>query len=402
MRTFSWFVVCLIGLQSVARAQGPSGLTQRVAAAAGPSTVLVLSPSAGNPRNSEGDFIRLRDGRWLFIYTRFSGGSGDHDTAVLVSRVSHDQGQTWSQEDQPVLANEGGWNVMSVSLVRLQDGRIALFYLRKNSATDCRPLLRYSADEAASWSEPIEMIGDAETGYYVLNNDRVIQLSNGRLVAPVALHHRPDWPRPDWKGQVMCYWSDDSGVTWNRSQSVLEAHADGNAAGARIAAQEPGVVELSDRRLMMWVRTDAGEQYRAYSADGGDTWSTLEPMGVASPRSPASIERVPGRPALLMVWNDHTELAVEQRTARTPLSVALSHDDGSTWTPARPIANDPNGWYCYTAIDFVDDQVLLGYVAGEQAPGQHLATTQVTRVPLAWCDDSSSDHATAADDNSAP
>ncbi len=383
-------------------AQTPSPPTAPVADAAGPRTVLVLAPSAGNPRNSEGDFIRLRDGRLLFIYTRFSGGSSDHDTAVLVSRVSHDQGQTWSPEDQPVLANEGGWNVMSVSLLRLQDGRIALFYLRKNSATDCRPLLRYSADEAASWSEPLEMISDAETGYYVLNNDRVIQLSSGRLVAPVALHHRPDWQRPDWLGQVMCYCSDDAGLTWHRSQNVLQGHAGGDPAGARIAAQEPGVVELSDQRLMLWVRTNAGEQYRAYSTDRGETWSALEPMKVASPQSPASIERVPGGNDLLMVWNDHTDRAVNERTVRTPLSVAISRDDGSTWTPARRIADDPQGWYCYTAIDFVDDLVLLGYVAGRQAPGQHLATSQITRVPIAWCDASpSAGTATAADHNSA-
>ncbi len=385
MRMFGVLLISMMYLPAAVLAQPPSDPPQPAAETAEPRNVLVLAPTQGNPRNSEGDFIRLRDGRLLFIYTRFSGGSDDHHAASLASRVSHDHGRTWSQDDQLVLGNEGGWNVMSVSLLRLQDGRIALFYLRKNSATDCRPLLRYSDDEAASWSEPLELIGDAEIGYYVLNNDRVIQLSDGRLVVPVALHHHPDWQRPDWQGQVMCYLSDDAGGTWRRSQTVLKAYADGQPDGKRIAAQEPGVIALADGRLMMWVRTGAGQQYRAYSTDGGENWSALEPMGVASPRSPASIERVPGRADLLMVWNDHTDLAVDQRTARTPLSVAISSDEGSTWSLARNIAAEPNGWYCYTAIDFVDDHVLLGYVAGNQAQRQHLATTHITRLPIRWC-----------------
>ena len=348
----------------------------------GPETVLTLPPGEGNPRNSEGDFVRLKDGRLLFIYTRFVGGSSDHDAASLVSRVSSDGGATWSDDDVTVLENEGDWNVMSVSLLRLRDGRIAMFYLRKNSITDCRPLVRFSDDEAESWGEPVEIIPDDDIGYYVLNNDRVIELQGGRLVVPVALHHRPGWDDLDWKGEVMCFLSDDRGESWRRSKTTRRARS---ADGDRVAAQEPGVIELRDGRLMMWVRTDAGEQYHSHSDDSGETWSTLEPMGVASPQSPASIERIPGSDTILMVWNDHTDVPVSKRTARTPLNVAVSRDEGETWSPSRMIAGDPDGWYCYTAIEFVDDHVLLGHVAGKQAGGKRLATTRITRVPIAWC-----------------
>ncbi|HZQ48506.1 MAG TPA: sialidase family protein, partial [Verrucomicrobiae bacterium] len=148
---------------------------------------LTLAPGNGNPRNSEGDFIRLKDGRWLFIYTHFTTGSDDHAQAHLASRESRDGGRSWSEQDEIVVPNEGGFNVMSVSLLRLQTGGIALFYLRKNSLQDCRPAVRFSRDEAKTWSDPVECITD-EVGYYVLNNNRVIQLKNGRLLLPVARH----------------------------------------------------------------------------------------------------------------------------------------------------------------------------------------------------------------------
>jgi len=41
---------------------------------------------------------------------------------------------------------------MSVSLLRLQNGEIALFYLLKNSEQDCRPVMRLSRDEGTTWS----------------------------------------------------------------------------------------------------------------------------------------------------------------------------------------------------------------------------------------------------------
>jgi sialidase-1 len=343
------------------------------------AVTLTLGVSEGNPRNTEGDFAVLKDGSVLLIYTRFTGGGSDHDQADLVSRVSFDGGKTWSSEDRVVVANAGGLNVMSVSLNRLQDGRLALFYLEKNSLTDCRPVVRFSSDEAMTWSEPVAIIPDDEVGYYVLNNDRVVQLSGGRLLAPLALHHRPDWEKPDWNGEVGVYFSDNAGATWQRSAGWWKAH---DAAGKRVSAQEPGVVELKDGRVLMFIRTGAGELYQSHSIDRGATWSGPVAMGVASPQSPASIERIPGSDTLVMLWNDHAALPVAERKARTPLSLALSRDEGGTWSKPFPLESDPKGWYCYTAIEFVGDHLLLAYVAGEQSPGKHLSASRVRRIAL--------------------
>ncbi len=353
---------------------------------AGDEPVLRLPPSEHNPRNSEGDFVQLKNGSWVFIYTKFSGGSSDHDAADLVSRSSNDDGATWSSDDRVVLANEGHWNVMSVSMLRLADGRIAFFYLRKQSLSDCRPLVRFSSDEMETWSDPIEIIPPEKNGYYVLNNDRVVQLSGDRIIVPVALHSHADPTQPnqlvtDWVGRVTSFHSDDSGQSWQQSKTIREAFLGSNPS-KRISAHEPGVVELRDGRLLMWIRTDAGHQYESTSDDRGETWSEFKPMQLASPLSPASIERIPSTGDLLAVWNDHAHLPVEQRKLRTPLSYAISQDEGATWSESQSIADDPQGWYCYTAIDFANNHVLLAHVAGSQQPKQHLATTTLERLEL--------------------
>lgn len=333
----------------------------------------LLPPGPGNPRNSEGAFVTLKDGRILFVYTHFTGGRLDHAAAHLVSRVSTDGGLTWSDKDELVLPNEGTLNVMSVTMLRLADGRIALFYGRKNALDDGRILMRVSADEAKTWGEATLIT--PTPGVYGLNNDRVIQLRTGRLVVPIA-HHPYDTKLGP--GRATCYLSDDAGKTWRAGKTELPAPAN-----SRSGLQEPGVVELKDGRLMMLCRTDLRSQYRSYSADGGDTWEPAKPTNIQSPLSPASVKRIPKTGDLMMVWNDHRDIAPRLRDRRTPFTVAVSRDDGATWGKARVLEDDPAGWYCYTAIHFVGERVILGHCA-TGADLDRLTRTQITTFPVAW------------------
>ena len=324
------------------RSAGSKGETNGV------EDVLKLTIGPNNPRNSEGDFITLKDGRILFIYTHYTGTSADdHASAYLAGRYSSDKGKTWTQEDVKIIDQEGTMNVMSVSLLRLQNGEIALFYLKKNSTTDCIPMMRISKDEAKTWSEPIPCITDKE-GYFVLNNNRVIQLKNGRLILAVALHQSPGDQKFSNLGRLWSYYSDDNGKTWKASVEVANP--------GKIVTQEPGMVELKNGSILMFARTTANVQYFSYSKDKGETWSEVEPGNLKSPCSPATIARIPSTGDLLVVWNDN---GIDQN--RTPLNIAVSKDDGKTWINNKILENNPKGSYCYNAIHFTGNDVLLGY-----------------------------------------
>jgi hypothetical protein len=187
------------------------------------SRLEVLPAGPGNPRNSEGDFIRLKDGRLLFVYSHFTGNGQDDSAAHLAARYSTDDGRTWTDHDELVVQNEGAQNVMSVSLLRLADGRIALFYGRRESLTDGRPVLRLSSDEGRTWGPPTLCITDEVAGYN-LNNARAIQLKTGRIVLPVARHTLPGQPTIEWPGTLMAYFSDDNG-SWNDSHRCRQHEA---------------------------------------------------------------------------------------------------------------------------------------------------------------------------------
>lgn len=338
-----------------------------LAAAVGqPETLLVIEPTKEQSRNSEGDIVQLKDGRLCLVYSRFTGGTRDHSPADLAMRTSGDNGKTWSG-DKIIVPNEGKCNVMSVSILRLKTGPLLLFYLKKDQRRRaCNTFVRSSTDEFKTLSEPVRVT--LLEGYHVVNNDRAIQISTGRLIVPAALHTGFDETGSvtdfTGKGIPMVYYSNDEGRSWHRSKTAVTPVSE-----RKLVLQEPGVVELKDGRLWMFMRTTHGCQYGCYSSDKGVTWSQPEPTNLASPCSPATIERIPWTGDLLCVWNDHSGTHPFTEGKRRPLCVALSKDDGRTWSRSRVIEADPDGWFCYTSMTFVDNRVLLSYCAGDKQVG---------------------------------
>ena len=98
-------------------------------------------------------------------------------------------------------------------------------------------------------------------------------------------------------------------------------------------------------------------------------WSEPKPGNLASPCSPATIERVPWTGDLLCVWNDHSGWHAFRAKKRTPLCVAVSKDEGATCSKSEILADNPDGWYCYTAMTFVKDRLILAYCAGDKKVG---------------------------------
>ncbi len=326
-------------------------------------TSIVGQVSAEYPRHSEGDIIELKDGTLLLAWTRFTGGGSDHSTANIAAVTSKDGGRTWSAPCV-IQENTGKQNVMSLSFLRAKSGKIGMFYLEKNSNSDLQVHYRWSSDEAKTWG-PVQKI-PAPAGYNIVNNDRVIQLHSGRIIVPVSYTPDIGAPGPLW---VFCMYSDDEGRTWKRSTPDLHCPKKG--------AMEPGVVSLADGRLLMVIRNQMGCIYRSFSRDKGATWSEPIPTDLKSPESPATIKRIPKSKNLLLVWNNNGTGTRQ----RSPLTAAISKDNGRTWVNVRDIDDNPTSNYAYISIDFVKDDVLLTYYDHPKGGGWNL---RLRSIPLGW------------------
>lgn len=334
-------------------------------------TYLVVPAHPGNNRNSEGTIFNLGHHRLLLAWTEFYSSDGrDWGPARISTMTSDNQGRSWSGKHvlQP---NIGKMNVMEANLLRLHDGKVFFVFLRKNSPADCIPMYRISTDNGSNFSPSKPIPVDPDPSYNTINNDRVIQLRSGRILVPLAF--TKDY-RLNHHFLSRVYYTDDEGKTWRASKTVIDVKQ------SSVGAEEPGVVQLGNGKVMLWVRTNTGHPYQSYSDDGGVTWSTPKPMSVASPNSPQSIKRIPSTDDLLMVWNNST-------TNRFPLATAISKDNGHTWKNIRNLDADASHTYAYTSITFVRKWVFFTYYAGPPA-GEHTRapfwSLKFKRVPIAW------------------
>ena len=349
--------------------------------------ILDIPPSPGNPRNSEGAMLRCKDGSILFVYSRFSGtDAADDASADLWSCVSRDEGEHFEPGVCVIShAETRAKNVMSVSLLRMQNGDIGLFYLERHSETDMRMMLRRSADEGQTWFAPTVCM--PIPGHYVVNNDRVVRLSNGRIYLPAALHRRvvrddgSVWfdSRSDFVG----VYSDDDGQTWHESEGKCTLTPIGMS---RTGLQEPGIVELRSGMLWGWARTDLGRQYETFSPDGGNTWTPAAPSAFTGPISPLSMKALPDG-SLLAVYNPiplyngrSDRVNGVWNGGRTPLCMARIQPGARNQVIPVILEEDPASGYCYTSIFLARDGVLLSYCAGGTADGACLNRIRIRKI----------------------
>jgi sialidase-1 len=335
----------------------------------------VYPATAANPRYSEASVAVLTDSTLLYATTEFVGGGADHAKAHIIGRMSMDRGQTWS-DPRVLQENTGKQNVMSVTLRRLQHGSVSgplgMFYLVKNGPSDLQIELRVSNDEGRTFGAPIH-VSTTIPGYHVMNNDRVTVLSSGRIICPVA------WTDDVFKSGgghfvSFCWLSDDGGQTWRRSADQVDQPQRG--------AMEPEVVELASGKLLMIVRTQLGKIVTSLSADGGDHWFAPAELSVQSPESPATIRRIPVTGDLLLVWNNTYTAGANHGGKRTPLSTAISSDEGQTWRHIRNLEDRADEGYAYTSITFHLDRVLMSYYVADSKTGRW--SSRFRSLPVSW------------------
>jgi sialidase-1 len=225
---------------------------------------------------------------------------------------------------------------------------------------------RRSDDDGQTWGD--QLIVNPRPGYHIVHNDKLIQLSTGRILAPEEFQLVTTGD--DHAGYISSTsFSDDNGYSWRPSDNEVNM--------LPVETQEPHVVELKDARVMMLMRTYSGYVARSYSSDGGKSWSKGEavPELRLPPNSSAlNVKRIPGTGDLLLVRS--SDGPKEPPRVRTPFISAVSKDDGATWTNERTIAGDSEDDYGYPSLMFLDDLALISY---HQRDGLH-----VVRIGIDW------------------
>jgi Neuraminidase (sialidase) len=342
--------------------------------------ILLCPATIQEPRQSENSILPFADGRLLLGYSRFTGGNWrDFGPAHIAGRWSHDEGRTWS-EPLVLQENIAQLNCMSPSLLRLRSGRVLMIFSRRDGQPGVpggppftQAMAKWSDDECRTWTDPIPLMPADQ--YWDAANDRLVQLASGRVL----------WPAKTGGPHCACFRSDDDGETWQMSaRNVAEPEG--------IEYAEPILIELKNGSVDMYIRNRSGNLHIASSWDGGDTWtmrknappnmSGRSDTGPNAAHAPCQIKRIPGTGDLLLVWNNN-------RT-RTPLTAAVSSDEGGTWKHFRNI-EEMDGWpprltHCYSSVAFLSGNVHLTYWEAQKRdmPDEHFLSLRYRRLPISW------------------
>jgi hypothetical protein len=155
--------------------------------------------------------------------------------------------------------------------------------------------------------------------------------------------------------------SRDGGASWQVGGTIEDA---------KTWLIEPAVERNAKGALVALFRTAAGRVFSARSADQGATWTKPAATTLPNPNSKFSTVTIDGQ--ILLVYNSSA-------TARQPLSLALSVDDGKSWEKLLDVEAAADGNFSYPCIvAWSEDTVKIAYTVW--GTGLRLATVKLATV----------------------
>lgn len=266
------------------------------------------------------NFLVLPGNRILLAYF-YGSREGNSDVRIYVSRREEGICGQWS-EPQPVSPDDGipHWNPV---LHRYSDGTIALFYKVSDKIYCWKTYIQISKDEGLTWSEPQEMIpGDNSGGRGPVRN-KILKTASGRLVCGGSTE------LSEW----LCFFdlSDDEGKTWRRTSDIAlpELHTEEYLQSGGVT-QDRGIIQPTlwedASGIHALMRSTQGYIYRTDSADDGETW--CDPYRIELPNNNSGIDLDRTDDGSLVLAYNPVNL---NWGVRSPLSLAISKDDGKSW-----------------------------------------------------------------------
>lgn len=311
---------------------------------------------AGNEREFDSahasTLVQLEDGT---ILAAWFGGSWEkgNDVSIWLSRRK----EKWEKPRK--VADVRGVAMWNPVLFQRTDGTVLLFYKVGETIPVWKTWVMESRDGGVTFSEPKELVkGDTEGGRGPVKN-KPIRLKDGTILAPASLEGNT------WDAFVDI--SKDEGITWEKSEMVpvrrvgYDIHMVDRPYNRHYlygkGMIQPTLWQDETGDVHMLARTTSSRIFRSDSKDGGRTWCLAYDTGL--PNNNSGIDLVKSENGvLILVYNPRENLPNYYKGPRTPLVVAISKDNGSSFAEFA-VLEDQNGNYCYPSVVCGKDKEIL-------------------------------------------
>ena len=343
----------------------------------------------------EPNVVVTRNGRIVVLCgPHKKGRRNDRAGQDIICKYSDDNGDTWSKA---FLVHKAGTNSLlpTATVYDSRNNRIItlvdriLHDYRLGSQTDLNPYTKQyvtgSDDGGMTWSalrDITDMMPPAQHTVVVFGSGEGIQLQRGAYKGRLII------PGGDHRGRrfVYAFYSDDGGETWKYGESA--PYPDDMGRRNRLSC-ETAMAELSDGTVLLNSRSTAGYRYRAWSCDGGQTWTRMEldmqlpsvgcNSGLITVRDPKD------RDKSLVIYAGPVgpdPAKGQTGTSRQNGTVFVSFDGGKTWPTRRLAVPDSFGYSSLAQLK--DGRVALIYETHEAGSDNPWSKISVVRFTIDW------------------
>ena len=291
----------------------------------------------------------------------------------------------WAEPVRITDMPEACWN----PVLLIQHEHVLLFFKTGNKIADWKTMVMVSRADPIYWGHPRPLVPGDSTGGRGPVRAKPIILPSGRICAGGSVE------RGEW--QSFCDFSDNYGITWNRTGLLslnllsLNLFMGGEEAEeslpdpASLPAVSPqslngrGVIQpviWQDKgRLHMYMRSTEGYIYSSVSDDEGKHWTEPQPTELYNNNSGFDVIRTPGG-RLFMACNP----VKGNWGARTPLALFMGREDGSHWEMFLRLEKG-KGEFSYPSLTYAFHGLWISYTYNRE----NIAVAFLTWREIAQC-----------------
>lgn len=275
------------------------------------------------PSAHAANLLELKNGDLLCAW--FSGTwEGNSDVAIVVSRLAAGSNQ-WTEPK--VVDHHEGESYQNPVLFEAPDGVLWLFHTTQGAGAgqaNAKILVAKSKDKGETWSGPSVLFD--QPGAFVRHP--VLALADGTWMLPVYFTPTKGITDGSQAHYSAVKLSSDNGLHWQES-SIPNSNG----------YVQPSIVRLKNGKYVSFFRSRFADNIFRSSSEDGRTWTA--PHRTTLPNNNASIEAITlANGHIVMAFNNVGSVVTDGKPKvgpRKPLSVALSNDDGETWTEIRDL-----------------------------------------------------------------
>lgn len=273
------------------------------------------------------------------VVAAWFGGTSEKDPDVRIYTSVRTEEDGWSE---PIVVcgkeNTAHWNPV---LFQKEDGTIVL-YFKVGVDTHYWQTYYATSTDGRSWSTPQELVpGDNSGGRGPVKN-KPIRLNDGTVLAPASTEI------DGWKSFVDI--STDDGKTWTKTSTIDTKFL----IWFSVPMIQPTLWQSADGSVHMFTRTKLGRIYRSDSTDGGKTWCRAYATKLPNNNSGIDLD-TDDQGRIFLAYNNTCISDV-----RTPLTLAVSTDDGKTFTNIHTFEKGL-AEYSYPAVVVKGDTIHITY-----------------------------------------